>query len=172
MTERGTVFLVLVLAALGAWLWLSRAPRPASAPPAAPLLRVPAADVARVELAEGDERVVAVRRDGAWADAAGRAWDAAVVADLIETLRGLAPIMVVDAAPADPADYGLGPGATRLALAGARGERLLALDVGERNPAWTGLYVRVDDARAVVLVGAVLRWEMEKLRDARPGGKP
>lgn len=172
MTERGTALLVLVLALVGGWLWLAGAPRPASKPAAPPLLRTSAGSVAQVEFEEAGDRITAVRRGDGWADASGRAWQANAVSDLVETLGELAPIMVVDPDPRDPTDYGLGPAAARLALTGARGERLLALEVGERNPAWTGLYARVAGTREVVLVGAVLRWELEKLRDGRPGHEP
>jgi hypothetical protein len=77
--------------------------------------------------------------------------------------------MVVDAEPVDEAGYGLGASAQRLLVTGADGRPLLALEVGERNPAWTGLYVRRKGEREVVMVGALLRWELEKLRDAAPG---
>ncbi len=74
--------------------------------------------------------------------------------------------------PATPGDYGLGPGGPRLELAAADGRPLLALELGERNPAWTGLYARRTGEPAVLLVGGVLAWELEKLRQAAPGGNP
>jgi hypothetical protein len=43
-------------------------------------------------------------------------------------------------------------------------ETLLALEVGATNPARTGVYVRRIGEPAVLLVGALLRWEIEKLR--------
>ena len=75
--------------------------------------------------------------------------------------------MVVDADPAEPSDYGLGPDTPRLRVMAA-GKELLSLEIGERNPAWTGLYARLAGQREVILVGAVLHWELEKLRDAAP----
>src|SRR3989442_1562213 len=74
--------------------------------------------------------------------------------------------------PATPGDYGLGPGGRRLGLAAADGRPLLALELGERNPAWTGLYARRAGEPAVLLVGGVLAWELEKVRQAAPGGNP
>jgi hypothetical protein len=171
MTERGTAMLVLLLAIVGGALWLAREPRPASAP-AAPLLATPPAAVARVEVDGPGARLTAVRHGEGWTDPGGRPWHANAVADLVETLGTLAPIMVVDPDPHDPADYGLGPDATRLALSDTAGERLLALEVGERNPAATALYARLAGKREVVLVGAVLRWELEKVREGRPGAEP
>jgi len=41
------------------------------------------------------------------------------------------------------------------------------MDIGNRNPAWTGSYARRAGRAEVLLVGAVLRWELDKLRSAR-----
>src|SRR5207253_110430 len=95
------------------------------------------AAVARVELAEGVRRTTALRAEHGWTDAAGRAWPDGAVTDLIAALGALRPLTTVDADPATPGDYGLGPGAPRLELAGADGRPFLALELGERNPAWT-----------------------------------
>jgi hypothetical protein len=177
MTPRGTLVLVVILAALTGYLWLAEVrPRAGIVAPAPgghareelPLLAVPPGRVARVELEQGETLLTALRRDGEWADARGRPWRANVVSDLVETLGALRPVMVVDPDPERPADYGLGPEASRLRLVGADGEELLVLEVGERNPAWTGLYARRAGRREVMLVGAVLRWELEKLRSASP----
>jgi hypothetical protein len=173
MTARGTGLLLALLVTLAGYLWVAEVrprraapPLPAGTPEAPPLLAT--SDVARVELQEGGTRLTAVRRDGGWADGSGRPWRPAAVADLVETLGGLRPIMVVDPDPEQPADYGLGPDETQLRLFGPDGQALLALEVGERNPAWTALYARLAGRREVILVGAVLRWELEKLRDASP----
>src|SRR4029077_6525895 len=108
----------------------------------APLLAVPPAAVARVELAEGGHRLTAIRGERGWTDASGRAGPGGSVSDLVDALGMLRPVATVDPDPAAPADYGLGPGARHLELAGSDGRPLLALELGERNPAWTGLYTR------------------------------
>src|SRR5207244_11527338 len=82
------------------------------------------------------------------------------------------PLAPVDPGPATPGDYGLGPGGRRLELAAADGRPVLALELGGRNPAWTGLYARRAGEPAVLLVGGVLAWELEKVRQAAPGGNP
>jgi hypothetical protein len=179
VTVRGTAAMLAVLAGLVGWLWLGeirlRGGRPESpaGTEAPPLLAAPPAAVARVELEAGTARVVALRGpDGGWTDAAGRPWRPGVVPDLVETLGSLRVVMVVDPDPAEPVDFGLGPEAQRLHLADDRGRTLLALEIGARNPAWTGLYARRSGDRAVILVGALLRWELIKLRDAAPAMGP
>jgi len=174
MTVRGTALLVGLLTALLAYLWLGefrwRTTR-AGAKPVPALLAVPPANVTRIDLEEHGRRLVAIRRDGGWIDAQGRPWRGDAVGDLLDTLGTIAPIMVVDADPSDPGDYGIGPDTPRLRLLAAHGNELLDLEIGERNPAWTGLYARLAGQRDVILVGAVLHWELEKLRDAAPEGE-
>jgi hypothetical protein len=171
MTLRGTALLILLLVGLAGYLWLVEArPRPAQAPPsAAPLLDAPAAAVARVELKERGGHLVAHRGgDGRWVDAAGRPWRDDVLTDLVHALGTLAPVMTIDAEPEAPADYGLDARASQLSLLAADGRPLLTLELGERNPTSTGLYARRGGERAVVLVGAVLGWELDKVRGAAP----
>lgn len=171
MTLRGTALLLLVMVGLGGYLWLIEArPRPAQAPlAAAPLLGVPASAVARVELEERTRHLVADRsRDGKWVDAVGRPWRDDALTDLVHALGTLAPVMTIDPEPEAPADYGLDADAPRLSLRAADGRPLLTLELGERNPTSTGLYARRAGERPIVLVGAVLGWELDKVRGAAP----
>ena len=173
MTARGTALLVALLATLAGYLWVvERRPAPASPAEPAPLLTVPAAAIARVELVEGERRLTAVRGERGWTDAGGHSWSPGPVSDLLAALGALRPLATVDPDPATPGDYGLGPGERRLELADADGRPLLALELGERNPAWTGLYARRAGEPAVLLIGGVLAWELEKVRQAAPGGNP
>lgn len=171
VTLRGTLLLGTVLIALAGYLWLGDN-RPGTARPvsaeAPALLAVPPTQVARLEFQTDDRTLSAVRAANGWIDAGGHPWTGDAVRDVIDELGSLRPVMVVDPEPANPADYGLGAGAVHLRLLGADGRSLLALELGERNPAWTGLYARVGGAREVVLIGAVLHWELEKLREAAP----
>jgi hypothetical protein len=169
MSTRGTALLVGVLAVLGGWLWLLERRTPeASLSVSAPLLAAPPARVARVELEQGARRLVALRSAGGWTDADGRPWHGDVIPDVLATLATLAPVMVVDDAPHATGDYGLAPPARRLRLATDAEAPVLDLEIGEPNPAATGLYARVGGRREVVLVGALLGWELEKLASAAP----
>jgi hypothetical protein len=172
LSARRTALLVGVLAVLAGYLWVFELrPRPpgASPPPEAPaLLPVAPAAVARVELVENGRPTTARRAGDGWTDEAGRPWRGDVVGDLLYTLAALRPVMVVDADPGRPADYGLGAGAGRLMLYTEGGPALLTLELGDRNPAWTGVYARRADSREVMLVGGVLTWELDKFRRAAP----
>jgi hypothetical protein len=171
VTARGTALLLVVLAVLAGLLWATElGPRRAAPSPADPpaLLDVPPSMVARIDVEGGGRSIVAVRHEDRWTDAAGRRWDGDVPGDLVTTLAGLRPLMVVDPDPTAPADFGLGPGAERLHLLAADGRTLLTLDVGNRNPSWTGLYARRDGRKEILLVGGILHWELEKLRQAAP----
>jgi hypothetical protein len=176
LTGRGTALLLGVLAMLVGYLWLFEIrPRRAPAPVEAetpPLLAVPAAAVARVELQEDGRRLTAVRGGEGWTDPSGRPWRASAVSDLVDTLGSLRPVMVVDPQPKEPADYGLGAAARRLEVSGSDGRSVLALELGERNPAWTGIYARRAGRPEVMLIGGVLSWELEKLRGAAPEAEP
>jgi hypothetical protein len=177
MTIRGTALLLAVLAAFGAYIYvvelpaMRRPPTPRGMPEGPPLLAEPAR-VARVEVEEQGRRLTAVHDGGRWNDVRGRPWRGDAVHDLVATLGTLRPVMVVDPDPASPSDYGLGTGAGTLRILDADGRILLNLEVGERNPAWTGLYARVAGQRQVVLVGAVLDWELDKIRDSAPEPEP
>src|SRR5207237_8367352 len=114
----------------------------------------------------------AVRGGRGWTDAAGRPGSQEPVSDLLAALGALRPLATVDPDPAAPGDYGLGPGGRRLELAAADGRPLLALELGERNPAWTGLYARRAGEPAVLLVGGVRGWGLAEPRRAAPGGTP
>ena len=169
MTTRGTLVLLAVLVVVGGWLALELRPRPTAPAGAEPLLATRPSVVATLEVTTSDRTLAAVRRGDDWADADGRPWPATVVADVVDTLTGLHALMVVDSDPSDAAQYGLAPATvTRVRLAATDGSPLLDLELGERNPAGTGVYVRRAGRPEVLLVGAILAWELDKLLAAAP----
>jgi hypothetical protein len=165
MTRRGTLLLAIAAALVGGLLVidLRRAP---SAPPAevAPLLEHPDA-AAAVEIGTAGDAVEFARGPAGWAVRAG-AGNAAYVPDLLEALHTLRPLAEVEATPADPAAYGLDTTARRLRVVGDGGASLLALEVGATNPARTAVYARRGGRPEVILVGALLRWELDKVSPA------
>jgi uncharacterized protein DUF4340 len=180
VSVRGTGALVLVLTALLGYLWLFEVrpragihPQPvvdeANAPP---LLDAPAASVARVEIEGAEGTLTATRRNGGWTDGLGHSCPPGTVSELIDALHELRPLMVVDPDPAELADYGLHEPSARIRLLAGDGHALLGLEVGERNPASTGIYARVAGRREVLLIGALLQWEIGKVRDAVGAPEP
>ena len=154
MTIRGTVALALTLAVLAGYLALTR-PAPGLVDDLANSLMPSLAGATRIEMTEGGRTGSVARRDGAWARAG--------IDDLLHEVGSLQVLGVIESVPSDPALYGLGPDATRLRVANDTGT-IADVEVGAMNPAGTGLYVRRRGEPAVLLVGALLRWELEKVR--------
>jgi hypothetical protein len=170
MTVRGT-FSLIVLAGVLLLVVLSdrRAiipERPLPTPEGTPLLDVSAARVARLEWERGPERLTLVHTPAGWYDAAGHPWPGDVVDVAIDALVSLRPRSVVEGEQVDLGEYGLATPAERLRVLDDTGRELLAMDIGNRNPAWTGNYARRDGRDEVLLVGSLLRWELDKLRSA------
>jgi len=153
MTIRGTVGLAVALGLLVTYLSLT-------APPVGPvvdpstLLTPPLGDATSLEITRGGRATAIVRRDGRWSEPG--------VTDLLDALASLRVLAVIDAGT-DPDSYGLAGDALRLRVT-ADSRELVAIEVGAMNPAETGVYVRRVGQRSVLLVGALLRWELEKLR--------
>jgi hypothetical protein len=178
VTARGTALLVGILLALVTYIWIAeveprrrvtaRQVRQETDTSMAALLPEPPGAVARVALEEHGARLTAVRRERAWVDEHGRAWSGDAVSGLVAALGSLRPVMVVESDPVEPGEYGFGPDAVRLEVSAEGGRRLLALELGQQNPSSTGVYARIGGQREVVLVGALLRWELDKLREAAP----
>jgi hypothetical protein len=162
MTARGTVALLAVLAALLGYVTMVDRPsvRPTDV---APLLTVPPAQATRVEIVWPEARLLGVRRDGEWRDERERGLPSGLVDDLLSALATVRPIETLTASAAAASEYGFGAKATTVAVAAA-GNPLLALEVGDRTPSWTGVYVRRSGAPDVLVVGALLHWELAKLR--------
>jgi hypothetical protein len=153
MTVRGTVGLAVVLALLVAYLIVTPPPIGPDSD-ASTLLAPPLDDATIVEVTQGGRTTTFVRRDGRW--------NAPGVPDLLAALASLRVLAVIDAGT-DPESYGFRADALRLRVA-TDGRELMAIDVGAMNPAETGVYVRRAGQRPVLLIGALLRWELEKLR--------
>jgi hypothetical protein len=154
MTVRGTLVLAAVLVTLVAYLVVTS---PSGGPAHRGTMLTPPLDTATsVEIVrDGASTRFERRGDGTWS--------APGVADFIDALGSLEVVDVLDGAPSDPTSYGLGADALRLRVSSATGE-LVGLEVGATNPAETAVYVRRIGSAPVLLVGALLRWELEKLR--------
>jgi hypothetical protein len=152
VTVRGTIGLAVVFAVLVAYLRLT-APATGPAVDTAALLAPPLEGATRITLTDGDHPIEITRNDGGWS--------APGAPDFLTALASLRVIAVIDAA--DPESYGFAPDASQLRIDSAE-QPLVELELGANNPAETGVYVRRVGQRPVLLVGALLRWELEKLR--------
>ena len=147
--------------------------RPLATPDTPPLLTARPGAVARIEWTDEADRLTLMRSPDGWLDAAGHPVAADIVDAVLDSLGSLHPHPVLEEGEtANLAQYGLTPARERLVLSDERGGTLLALDVGVRNPAWTGYYARRDGHDEVLLVGALLRRELDKLRSVRDDTVP
>jgi hypothetical protein len=154
MTIRGTIALAITLAVLVGYLALTR-PAPEPSDDLANRLMPPLTGVTRVEMTENERTASVTRRDGVWARPG--------IDDLLDAVGSLQVLGVIESAPSDPTAYGFGPDATRLRVANDTGT-IADVEVGAMNPAGTGVYVRRYGEAPVLLVGSLLRWELEKVR--------
>lgn len=131
--------------------------------PSRPLLIAVAPEsVRRVEVSRDGWLVRFERTSGGWRFADG---DALPVPDdridqFVRTIAGLERLEQVADPGASLAEFGLDPPRATVVIT-ADGEKRIA--IGERNPALTGLYVQVAPDPHVLLVGAILQWELDKL---------
>jgi hypothetical protein len=171
VTVRGTFGLILVAVALLLLVLGDKRAiipeRPLPTVEGTPLLDVSADRVARLEWERGPERLTLVHTPAGWYDAAGHRWPGDVVDVAIDALVSLRPRSVVEGEHVNMDEYGLAAATERLRVLDDTGRELLAMDIGNRNPAWTGNYARRDGRDEVLLVGSLLRWELDKLRSAR-----
>jgi hypothetical protein len=173
MSVRGTLLLWVAVGVLGLYVWRtervarnaggSDAALEGAAPVAPPLLDVRPDEIDTLEITSV-ARVLRFRREPAgWRDAAGVPWPHPErLQSLLETLASLRPLYLVDASPVRPADYGLEPPSHRIVVT-ARGGTQRVLTLGDRNPSWTGVYARAGGGAPVVMIGAVILWEIEKV---------
>ena len=185
MGWRGTAVLALLVAAVAAYLWFEGAARdeqasraltfgePAAREPTEPvrhLLDFQPASVVSVRLEQAGI-VREVRRDGgSWQGTTA----AGAVGDFLNNLTGLGVLMEIPADAADLKDYGLQPARSIVEIHLRDRATPLVLQIGDHNPATTGVYVRIGGNGPVVLAGALAAWEFDKafkaLGEASPGG--
>jgi len=170
MGWRGTAMLAAVAVVLGLYLWVEKppgndvprsadmlqAPQRQPATPVQRLLRFTPAEVTGIRLERGSRAVEAESHDGGWRNTE----PPGAIDDFLRNLTQLGIVSEIPATAGDLKDYGLQPAQSILQLR-LRGRGPLVLQIGDRNPATTGVYVRIGDG-PVVLAGALVEWEFEK----------
>ena len=173
MGGRTTFVLLLIIAGVAALLWIEDAPpeaprevpnllgEPRLRDPSdfVPLLPFQPAEVVAIHLRHGDTDFTAKRSGGGWtaSHAPSR------VDEFLRNLSELGRVMEIPASGDDLADYGLDSPRSVLELSLAAQSNPLVLEVGNQNPATTGIYARVDRDGPVLLAGSLLSWEIDKL---------
>jgi hypothetical protein len=174
MGWRGTIALLAVVLIAGTYLLLAAPPEAEVSPNAPTLLGEPRltdpsrfvallpfqpAEVVTIRIRHGDRELTTRRSADHWR---GVSKDAPIDA-FLQAMTELGRVMEIPASPDALADYGLdAPGSTvELTLTG--GSPPLSVQVGDQNPAGTGVYVRVDGEKTIVLAGALMTWELDKL---------
>lgn len=158
MTPRGTLGLLGLAAVLVAYLLLVPAPAPPPLPES--LLAAPVESIDALDVTWPDASVRVRRAEDGWRSDGGVTVAPDAIRDLLGTLATLRPTETLRGS--DLGDYGLDARATKLVV-GASGVTVLEMEIGDRNPAWTGVYVRRSGSNEVLVVGALLHWELEKL---------
>jgi len=175
----GRVTLVLAVAffavALYAWFDLREEGLPVPTPathapaeePSVPLVEFEPDAVEAIHVERDPLHLQTRRDDGGWTGVQ----IPERVDDFLVTLRDMVRLMTVPASPHDLADFGLEKPWASIELQLRNGPPI-RLFLGNLNPAGTANYVRVGRNGPVVLTGALLRWELEKLIRALtgPGG--
>jgi hypothetical protein len=180
MRFRGTLVLLVVLAALGAYVLLverhtpvgeveAATPVPTSQPP---LLAFASADARVVRITgtnDGRRTEFAYRDSGLWhiTHPVVQEADQGQVVRLVEELADLRPRRALTETTAPLADYGLDPPAMRLEVEVADGSRHAVL-LGARNADGSGFYAQVDGQPTVYLVPSTLGTDAERYLDAPP----
>jgi len=172
MGGRSTIVLAVLVILVGAYLWYSETPpQPAERsmqgkPPGQEslqalhkLLDFEPADVVAVQVQRTGQSLTVQRQDSGWQGVD----DPSVVNDFLHTLSDLRVLMDISVAAQSLKDYGLDPPLGTVALRVSGQAEPLILQIGERNPATTGVYVRLGESGAVVLAGALVEWEFDKL---------
>jgi hypothetical protein len=86
----------------------------------------------------------------------------ATIKDFLTNLAQLAVLMDIPAGTTSLRDYGLDPPRSVVQLQISGRSTPLVLQIGDRNPSVTGVYVRLAEDGPVVLAGALVAWEFDK----------
>jgi hypothetical protein len=173
MGRRTTVLLLLIILGVGAVLWIEEPPPevPAQVPnllgeprlrdPSdfVPLLPFQPAETVTIRIRSGDVDFSAQRSAEGWTGSGRQSR----IEDFLRNLSDLGRITEIPAAEGDLAEYGLQNAGIVLELSLAGEGAPLVLEIGDQNPAGTGIYARVNRRGPVILAGSLLSWEIDKL---------
>jgi Domain of unknown function (DUF4340) len=173
MGARGTVILAFLIVLVGAAVWFEEVPK-ASPPSTDTLLGEPRVvdpnrpirhlldfepvDIVAIELQRDGTTRTTTRSATTWSGSS----KPGAINDFLQNLSDLQIVMDIPAGETDLRDYGLEPPVAVLRLQPRAQSQPLVLQIGNRNPSVTGVYVRIGNDGPVVLGGALVIWEFDK----------
>src|SRR5690606_2971432 len=167
---RGRSFLLLVViaAALGAYVWFVELPRDPNAPDSTPerVFAVEAADIREMRVRNEAGEDSTLRRDGdrwVFADAADIEVDRSEAGNLTSGLAELEVQRIVDEQPPSLAEFGLDAPRVEVSFTGADNATHTLL-IGKRTPTGGDLYAKLADSPRVFLIGS---WQEETFNRSR-----
>ena len=119
--------------------------------------------VTQIDLLFDGQHLVCQRTAEGWKQgSSGAAVPADAIDDFLTNLKKLVNLGEVEGAATQLSEYGLQPPSSRVILQ-VEGEGSRTLTIGKHNPVQTSIYAQVNESPQVVLVGAVVLWDMRKL---------
>lgn len=127
-----------------------------------PLFTFSPADVTQINVFFRQQRLVFQHTAEGWKHSQGIPIKTQTVQDFLTDLVKLVQLGVLEGVDKELAEYGLDPAEASITIQLASGESY-SLSLGKRNPVQSSLYAQVNQTSEVVLVGAVVLWDMRKL---------
>jgi hypothetical protein len=119
--------------------------------------------VTHIALLFESQRVECQRTTDGWKQTAtGARIPPDAIEDFLTNLKKLINLGAVEGAGTQLSEYGLQPPTAQITLQ-VEGEGMRTLTLGKHNPVQTSLYAQINESSEVVLVGAVVLWDMRKL---------
>ena len=119
--------------------------------------------VKQVDLLFDGQHLVCQRTSEGWKQAeSGAPMPPDAIEDFLTNLEKLVNLGDVEGDTTQLAEYGLQPPSSRVVLQ-VEGVGTRTLTLGKHNPVQTSIYAQIDESPQVVLVGAVVLWDMRKL---------
>lgn len=119
--------------------------------------------VTRIALLFEGQRIECQRATDGWKQTAtGTHIPPDAIEDFLTNLKKLINLGVVEGIGTQLSEYGLQPPTAQITLQ-VEGEGTRTLTLGKHNPVQTSLYAQINESPEVVLVGAVVLWDVRKL---------
>lgn len=167
--SRRVVILGLIACILGGYTYLTTAETgPLSGQQAGtqeerPVLNFAPEDVTQIALVSNTRRLTCQRTAEGWKQMpSGLPISTDAIQDFLTNLGKLLHLGDVAGVQTELAEYGLQPPQASITLQ-LEGQETRSLHIGTRNPVQSSLYAQINDTPQVVLVGAVVLWDMRKV---------